>query len=401
MSKVFIIDAKRTALGTFGGTLKNEPASKLGAHVLKEMISINNLNPNNIDETIIGNILGAGQGMGPGRQVAIYAGIPVESPAYTINMICGSGMKAVMIGATDIMSEQADLVVAGGIENMSMAPYLINSNNRFGSKMGNQTIIDHMINDSLTDVFNQYHMGVTAENIAQRYNISREEQDEFAYTSQLRANQAIENGRFKDEIIPYKIKTRKGEVVFDTDEHLRLTSVEKLGMLRPAFKKDGTVTAGNSSGINDGASIMILASEEAVEKYNLKPIAEIIAFSQAGVDPAFMGLGPVPAIKKVMEKTGLSLDDISLFELNEAFASQSLGVIKELSDYYKKDKNWFMERTNLNGGAIALGHPVGASGNRIIVTLIHEMLKQKKEYGLASLCIGGGMGTAIVIRNLI
>ncbi|PWJ96641.1 acetyl-CoA C-acetyltransferase [Oceanotoga teriensis] len=401
MSKVFIIDAKRTALGTFGGTLKNEPASKLGAHVLKEMISINNLSPNNIDETIIGNILGAGQGMGPGRQVAIYAGIPVESPAYTINMICGSGMKAVMIGATDIMSEQADLVVAGGIENMSMAPYLINSNNRFGSKMGNQTVIDHMINDSLTDVFNQYHMGVTAENIAQKYNISREEQDEFAYTSQLRANQAIENGRFKDEIIPYKIKTRKGEVVFDTDEHPRLTSVEKLGMLRPAFKKDGTVTAGNSSGINDGASIMILASEEAVEKYNLKPIAEIIAFSQAGVDPAFMGLGPVPAIKKVMEKTGLSLDDISLFELNEAFASQSLGVIKELSDYYKKDKNWFMERTNLNGGAIALGHPVGASGNRIIVTLIHEMLKQKKEYGLASLCIGGGMGTAIVIRNLI
>jgi acetyl-CoA C-acetyltransferase len=284
---------------------------------------------------------------------------------------------------------------------MSQSPLLIDAKNRFGSKFGHQKIMDHMILDGLTDVFNNYHMGMTAENIAEKHRLTREEQDEFAVTSQNRAQKAIKEGRFKDEIIPYEIKTRKGVVVFDTDEHPRFNAtVEGLSKLRPAFKKDGSVTAGNSSGINDGASAIILASEEAVEKYNLKPIAELIAYDEAGVDPAYMGLGPVPAVKNVLAKNDISMDEIELIELNEAFASQSLGVIKELGEEYGKSKDWFIERTNVNGGAIALGHPIGASGNRIIVTLLHEMKKQGKNVGLASLCIGGGMGTAVVVRNI-
>jgi len=284
---------------------------------------------------------------------------------------------------------------------MSQAPLMVDSKNRFGSKFGHQKMMDHMILDGLTDVFNNYHMGMTAENIAEKHNLSREEQDEFAVTSQNRTQKAIEEGKFKDEIIPYEIKTRKGTLLFDTDEHPRLNAtLEGLAKLRPAFKKDGSVTAANASGINDGASAIILASEEAVEKYNLKPIAELVAYDEAAVDPAYMGLGPVPAVKNVLSKNNISIDDIDLIELNEAFAAQSLGVIKELSQEYSKNKNWFIERTNVNGGAIALGHPIGASGNRIIVTLLHEMKRQEKETGLASLCIGGGMGTAVVVRNI-
>jgi acetyl-CoA C-acetyltransferase len=401
LRKVYIVAAKRTAIGTFGGTLKNEPATKLGAHVVKTILEEANVKPEYVDKTIVGNVLQAGQGMGPGRQVALYAGIPESKPAYAVNMLCGSGMKSVMIGATDIKVGDAEIVVAAGMESMSQAPLLIDAKNRFGSKFGNQKIMDHMILDGLTDVFNNYHMGMTAENIAEKHRLTREEQDEFAVTSQNRAQKAIKEGRFKDEIIPYEIKTRKGVVVFDTDEHPRFNAtVEGLSKLRPAFKKDGSVTAGNSSGINDGASAIILASEEAVEKYNLKPIAELIAYDEAGVDPAYMGLGPVPAVKNVLAKNDISMDEIELIELNEAFASQSLGVIKELGEEYGKSKDWFIERTNVNGGAIALGHPIGASGNRIIVTLLHEMKKQGKNVGLASLCIGGGMGTAVVVRNI-
>lgn len=401
MRKVYIIAAKRTAIGTFGGGLKDEPATKLGAYVVKTILEESNVKPEYVDKTIVGNVLQAGQGMGPGRQVALYAGIPDSKPAYAVNMLCGSGMKSVMIGATDIKVGDAEIVVAAGIESMSQSPLLIDAKNRFGSKFGHQKILDHMILDGLTDVFNNYHMGMTAENIAEKHGLTREEQDEFAVTSQNRAQKSIEEGKFKDEIVPYEVKTRKGTVVFDTDEHPRFnTTLESLSKLNPAFKKDGTVTAGNSSGINDGASAIILASEEAVEKYNLKPIAELIAYDEAGVDPAYMGLGPVPAVKNVLSKNDISIDDIDLIELNEAFASQSLGVIKELGEEYGKTKDWFIERTNVNGGAIALGHPIGASGNRIIVTLLYEMKRQNKEIGLASLCIGGGMGTAVVVRNI-
>lgn len=401
MRKVFIIDAKRSAVGNFGGTLKDITAVNLGAEVVKELIKTNQIPVEKIDQTIIGNILTAGQGMGPGRQVSIYAGIPEEKPGYTVNMLCGSGMKSVMIGANDIKLGESDIVIAGGIESMSTSPYLLPYKARFGAKFGNIEILDHMIKDGLTDVFNNYHMGVTAENIAEKYSLSREEQDEFAANSQNKAINAIKDGKFKNEIIPIIIKNRKGDIIFNTDEFPREgITAEKLGKLRPAFKKDGTVTAGNASGINDGASALILASEEAVKEMNLKPIAEIIAYEQAGLDPAYMGLGPVPAIKKLLEKIDVNIEDISLFELNEAFAAQSLGVIKGLTEEFNLDKNWLLERTNVNGGAIALGHPIGASGNRIIVTLLHELQKRNETYGLASLCIGGGMGTAILVKNL-
>ena len=401
MSKVYIISAKRTAIGTFAGTLKDILAPKLGAEVIKKVIEDSKVRAENIDEVIVGNVLMAGQGMGPGRQASIYAGIPEDKPAYAVNMLCGSGMKSIMIGANDIKNGDADLVVAAGMESMSTAPYLLPYTTRFGTKFGPYQIQDHMILDGLTDVFNNYHMGVTAENIAKKYNISREEQDEFAYNSQMRAKMAIESGKFKGEIIPIEIKTKKESIIFEQDEHPRFdSSLEKLAKLKPAFIKDGTVTAGNSSGINDGASAVLLASEEAVEKFGLKPIAELVGYNQAGVDPAYMGLGPVPAIKGLLEKLTMSLDQMELIELNEAFAAQSLGVVTELSSIYGKSKEWFLERTNVNGGAIALGHPIGASGNRIVVTLLHEMKKRNIEYGLASLCIGGGMGTAVVIKNV-
>jgi len=399
MKKVFIVGAKRTAIGTFGGTLKDVPAVDLGVTASKAAIEQSKVDPKNIEETIMGCILTANQGMGPGRQVSIGAGVPIESPAYLVNMLCGSGMKSTMIGAQDILFGEADLVLTGGMENMSISPYMLDRA-RFGYRMGNGTIVDHMIRDGLTDVFNDYHMGVTAENLAEKYGISRLEQDEFALESQNRAKEAIAAGRFKDEIAPVVIKGRKGDVVFDTDEHPRETSMEILEKLRPAFKKDGSVTAGNSSGINDGASATILASEEAVEKFGLKPIAEIVAYAQAGVDPAFMGYGPVPAVEKALKKASLDIKAIDLIELNEAFASQSLSVLKGLMEIYGVSKEWLLERTNVNGGAIALGHPIGASGNRIIVTLLHLMEKRNLEFGLASLCIGGGMGTAVVVKRV-
>jgi len=400
LRKVYIVGAKRTAIGTFGGSLKDVPAVQLAVAASKAAIEQANVNPEWIDETIVGNILMAGQGMGPGRQVSIYSGVPAEKPGYTVNMLCGSGMKAIMIGAVDIMANQAEIVLAGGMESMSTAPYLL-PKARFGYRLGDGQIIDHMVFDGLTDVFNMYHMGVTAENLVEKYGITRQEQDEFAYKSQMKARKAIETGRFKDEIVPFVIKDRKGDKIFDTDEHPRFdTTLEALAKLRPAFKKDGTVTAGNASGINDGASATVLASEDAVKKYGLKPLAEIIAFAQHGVDPSIMGIGPVGAISKALKCANLKLTDIQLIELNEAFAAQSIAVLKDLKNEHGVTDDWLEERVNVNGGAIALGHPIGASGNRITVTLLYEMKKRNLELGLASLCIGGGMGTAIIIRNI-
>ncbi|WGS65323.1 acetyl-CoA C-acetyltransferase [Marinitoga aeolica] len=401
MEKVYIVGAKRTAIGSFGGTLKDKKAAELGAEAIKAALEQAGVAPEQVDHTVAGNVLMAGQGMGPARQAAIYAGIPVEKPAYTVHMVCGSGMKAIMLAANEIKLGNAEIVVAAGMESMSNAPMLLPAKARFGLKFGNIEMIDHMVYDGLTDVFNQYHMGITAENLVEKYGLTREEQDEFAAISQQRAEKAIKEGKFKDEIVPIEIKTRKETKIFDTDEYPRFgTTKETLAKLRPAFKKDGTVTAGNSSGINDGASAMILASESAVKKYGLKPLAEIIAYEQGGVDPSIMGIGPVAAITNLVEKKGIKLEQMELLELNEAFAAQSIAVIKELSEKYGVTKEWFMERTNVNGGAIALGHPIGASGNRITVTLLYEMKKRNLEYGLASLCIGGGMGTAIVIKNI-
>ncbi len=400
MRKVYVVGAKRTAIGTFAGSLKDIPAVQLGVVAAKAAMEQANIKPEIVDETIVGCILTAGQGMGPGRQVSVYAGVPVEKPGYTVNMLCGSGMKALMIGALDIMAGEAEIVLAGGIENMSMAPYLL-PKARFGYRLGNGEIIDHMVFDGLTDVFNMYHMGVTAENLVEKYGISREEQDLFAYKSQMKAKKAIENGKFKDEIAPVVIKDKKGEKIFDTDEHPRFdTTLETLSKLKPAFKPNGTITAGNASGINDGASMTVLASEDAVKKYGLKPLAEIVAFAQHGVDPSIMGIGPVGAISKALQKAKMKLNEIDLMELNEAFAAQSLAVLRDLKKEHGITDEWIEERVNVNGGAIALGHPIGASGNRIIVTLLYEMKKRHAKLGLASLCIGGGMGTAVIIRNI-
>ncbi|MGF6906013.1 acetyl-CoA C-acetyltransferase [Fusobacterium sp. PH5-44] len=401
MSKVYIVAAKRSAIGTFLGGLSTLTPGELGGLVAKEVMKDAGIDPKDLDEVIIGNVLMAGQKQGVGRQVAINAGVPVEVPAYSINIICGSGMKSVINGYTNIKAGEADLLLVGGTEVMSGAGHILPSGIRKGHKMGNITAIDHMVNDALTDAFNNIHMGITAENVADKYNITREQQDEFSYKSQVNAIAAIDGGKFKDEIIPITISTRKGDVIVDTDEHPnRKTTPEVLAKLKPAFKKDGSVTAGNASGLNDGASMMVIASEEAVKKYNLKPLVEIIGTGTGGVDPVIMGMGPVPAINKALNKANMKLNEIGLIELNEAFAAQSLGVITELAEQHGVDKKWFDERTNVNGGAIALGHPVGASGNRITVTLIHEMKKRGVDFGLASLCIGGGMGTAIILKNV-
>ncbi|MCD6254327.1 MAG: acetyl-CoA C-acetyltransferase [Thermotogae bacterium] len=399
---VYIVGAKRTAIGTFGGSLKDIPAPQLASIAIKEALKQAGVLPEEVDETIVGNILMAGQGMGPGRQASIYSGIPAEKPAYAVNMLCGSGMKAIMIGATDITVGEANIVVAAGMENMSEAPYLVPYKTRFGSRFGNMELVDHMVWDGLTDVFNGVHMGLTAETLADEFNISREEQDLFAYESQMKAKKAIEAGRLKDEIVPVTVKTRKGEFVFDTDEHPRFdTTLEKLARLKPAFKKGGTVTAGNASGINDGASAVILASEKAVEKFGLKPLARIIGWAQAGVDPMRMGIGPVPATEKLFKKTKYSFGDVELIELNEAFAAQSLAVLKSWEKLFGVSKDEILKKTNVNGGAIAFGHPIGASGNRIVVTLLYEMKKRGLKLGLATLCIGGGMGTAVLVENLV
>ncbi len=398
--KVYIVGAKRTAIGAFGGSLKNIPAPRLGATAIKAAIEQAKIVPEEVNETIVGNVLMAGQGMGPGRQASMYAGIPAEVPAFTVHMVCGSGMKAIMIGATDIIAEEADLVVAAGMENMSQAPYLLPAKVRFGAKFGDMKLVDHMIYDGLTDVFNQVHMGITAEEIAKRLKISRQEQDEYALESQNRARKAIAAGKLKDEIVSIEVKEKKGMRIFDVDEGPRETNLEKLAKLRSAFKKDGTVTAGNSSTINDAASAVILASEDYVKAHGLKPLAEIISWGQGGVDPMIMGLGPVPATDNALKKAKLSFKDIGLFEANEAFAVQTLGVMRNWERMYSVTKDYIMERTNVNGGAIAFGHPLGCSGNRITVTLLYEMIKRDLEFGLATLCIGGGMGTAVILKRV-
>ena len=398
--KVYIVGAKRSPIGAFLGTLKDVHPSEMGAQVLKVLLDETKVPLEKIDEVIVGNILPANIGQGIARQVAIKAGVPVTVPAYTVNMVCGSGMKTIMNAYMGIQAGISNIVVSGGVESMSGAPFMVSGKIRSGNKMGNMELIDHMIGDALTDAFGNMHMGITAENIVAKYNLTREEQDQFAINSQEKAIKAIDQGKFKDEIVPIVIKGRKGDVIFDTDEYPnRATSYEALSKLRPAFVKDGSVTAGNSSGINDGASFVIVASEEAVNKYNLPVLAEVVAIGQGGVDPNYMGMGPVPAINNMLENCEYSLKDIELFELNEAFAAQSLGVVKELANIHQVTESEILDKTNVNGGAIALGHPVGVSGNRIVVTLVHEMIKQDKKLGLASLCIGGGMGTAVIIKR--
>lgn len=401
MEKVFIVAAKRTAIGKFLGSLSSFTPGELGAIVIRNLLSETGIDPKNIDSVIVGNVLSAGQAQGVARQCSIKAGIPAEVPAYSINMVCGSGMKSVMNGYADIVSGAANLVIAGGTECMSNAGFVLPGNIRDGIKMSNIQAIDHMVNDGLTDAFQNYHMGITAENIAEKYSLSREAQDAFAYSSQVKAIKSVDAGVFDNEIVPVEIVTRKETIVFNRDEFPnRGSSPEKLAKLRPAFKKDGSVTAGNASGINDGASFVILASESSVKEHGLKPIAQIIAHGQGGVDPSIMGMGPVPAIRMALKNANLKLSDMEIIELNEAFAAQSLGVITELINEHGVSREWIDERCNLNGGAIALGHPIGASGNRILVSLVHALKANKKEIGLASLCIGGGMGTALIIKSL-
>jgi len=401
MTKTYIIGAKRSAIGSFLGTLKNTSPVDLGSTVVKALLKETKVNPENVDELICGNILSANLGQGVARQISINAGIPQEVCAYSINMLCGSGLKAVVNAVSSIQNGFADIIVAGGAENMSFSPMLMPSNVRSGVKMGEIKMVDHMLRDALTDAFTGDHMGVTAENIAAKHSITRQEQDEFAIDSQKKAIEAVDNNRFADEIVPIEIRQRRDTVVFDTDEYPnRTTNKEKLSKLRAVFKKDGSVTAGNASGINDGAAFVVVASEEAVKKYNLEPMAEVVGMGQGGVDPQYMGLGPVPAIKNALKNADMKLEDMELIELNEAFAAQSIGVVKELVGEHKVDKDELMKITNVNGGAIALGHPVGASGSRILVTLLHEMKKRNNKYGLASLCIGGGMGVALVVKGL-
>ena len=401
MNKVYLVSAKRSAIGSMLGTLKELSPTYLGAEVLKAALAEGGVKPEWLNEVVVGNVLPAGVKQGPARQVAIGAGVPVEIPAYSINMVCGSGMKAVMNATIAIKSGMADLVAAGGTEVMSGAPYLVPGKTRWGAKMGDMKLLDHMILDSLTDAFGNMHMGITAENVAARFGLTREMQDEFAINSQRKAIEAQDAGKFKDEIHPLTVKAGRKEIVFDQDEYInRTTTLEKLGTLRPAFKPDGTVTAGNASGINDGASFVILASEAAVEKYGLKPMAEVVGIGQGGVEPDVMGLGPVPAVRNALINAGMKLSEIELLELNEAFAAQSLGVVRLLSEEHGESEEAILSRCNVNGGAIALGHPVGASGNRIIVTLAHELRRSGKTYGLASLCIGGGMGTAVILKRI-
>ena len=402
MSKVYICAAKRTAIGSMLGTLKNVHPADFGSVVVKNLLKESNLAPEHVDELICGNVLSAGRGQGFGRQVAIKAGIPQEVPAYSLNMVCGSGMKALINAYSSIKAGLSNVIIAGGSENMSSAPYLIPESTRQGVKMGGFKVVDHMIYDALTDAYSGVHMGVTAENINRLYGITREEQDKFAFSSQQKAIKAVDEGKFKEEIVPVVVKDRKGEIVFDTDEFPnRTTTLEKLATLRPAFEKDGSVTAGNASGINDGAAFFLVASEDAVKKYNLPVLAEVVGVGQGGVDPQVMGLGPVEAIGNVLKNTGMKLEDIDVLELNEAFAAQSIGVVRELAKRHNVKEEDIFNKTNLNGGAIALGHPVGASGARIIVTLIHLMKNNENfKYGLASLCIGGGMGTAVIIKKI-
>lgn len=390
--EVVIVSAVRTAVGAFGGTLKDITPAELGATVIKGAVAKAGLSPDVVDEVLFGSVLQAGYGQGIARQSWIKAGFPEAVPCTTVNMICGSGLKTVSMAVQSILAGDNEVVVAGGTENMSMAPYLIKSG-RWGQRMGNGELYDVMVMDGLWEAFNNYHMGMTAENIVEKWGISREEQDEVAYLSQKKAAQARDTGRFKDEIVPVYIPQRKGDpICFDEDEYIKETTKEKLAALRPAFKRDGgSVTAGNASGINDGASCVVVMSKEKADALGLKPLCTIVGYASAGVDPKIMGIGPVPASKKALEKAGIDVSQLDLVEANEAFAAQAIAVCRDL--------NLDTEKVNVNGGAIAIGHPIGASGNRILVTLIHELEKRQGTYGLATLCIGGGMGEALVIKR--
>ena len=387
---VVITSAVRTAIGSLGGTLKNIPAYKLGSSVISSAIKKSNLKPSEIDEVIMGHVLTGGAGQNPARQAAIESKLPKEIPSYVVNQVCGSGLRSIASGYHSILSDNSNIVIAGGQESMSQAPHVVHLRN--GKKLGDTELVDSMIKDGLWDAFNGYHMGITAENVAQQFQVTRKDQDKFAFDSQSKALKAQKENKFNDEIVPYEIELKKGNTTFNKDEPPRATtSLDTLSRLRGAFKKDGTVTAGNASGINDGAAAVILMSKEEAEKGGLKPLAEIKSWASCGVDPSIMGTGPIPSSKKALEIAGWSSKDLELIEGNEAFAAQSCAVVKELS--------LPMEKVNVNGGSIALGHPIGASGTRIFVTLIHEMIKRDSKKGLATLCIGGGMGVAMCIER--
>ena len=387
---VVITSAVRTAIGSLGGTLKNIPAYKLGSSVISSAIKKSNLKPSEIDEVIMGHVLTGGAGQNPARQASIESKLPKEIPSYVVNQVCGSGLRSIASGYHSILSNNSNIVIAGGQESMSQAPHVVHLRN--GKKLGDTELVDSMIKDGLWDAFNGYHMGITAENVAQQFQVTRKDQDKFAYESQSKALKAQKENKFDEEIVPYEIELKKGNTIFNKDEHPRATtSLDTLSRLRGAFKKDGTVTAGNASGINDGAAAVILMSREEAEKRGLKPLAEIKSWASCGVDPSIMGTGPIPSSKKALEIAGWNSKDLDLIEANEAFAAQSCAVVRELS--------LPMEKVNVNGGSIALGHPIGASGTRIFVTLIHEMLKRDSKKGLATLCIGGGMGVAMCIER--
>ncbi len=390
MQEVYITHAKRTATGSFLGSLSTVPAPRLGAEIIKAILTESDIERELIDEIILGQVLTGGLGQNPARQSSIYAGMPVELPAMTINKVCGSGLKAVALAANAIKAGEGDLIIAGGQENMSLAMH--GSYLRGGSKFGDAKLIDFMMYDGLTDVFSGEMMGVTAENIASQFKISREDQDKFALASQIKASKAQQSGKFKDEIVPVEVKIKKENIVFASDEGIRESStLEGLAKLKPAFKADGSVTAGNSSTINDGAAGLLVASAAAVKKYNLKPLARIVSYAQCGVEPSIMGTGPVPASKKALTKAGWKPEDLDLIEANEAFAAQA--------EYVNRQMRWDVNKVNINGGAIALGHPIGASGARLLVTLLHEMKRIKAKKGLVTLCIGGGMGIAMCLEK--
>lgn len=392
MRDVVIVGAARTAIGKFGGTLKGVPARELGAISIKGALDKAGVKAEAVDEVIMGCVLQGGLGQNVARQMMLDAGLPVETPCFTINKVCGSGLRAVELAAQIIKAGDAEIIVAGGAENMSATAYAMPAG-RWGARMNNTQMVDMMVNDGLWDAFNNYHMGITAENVAEQWGLTREALDEFSVISQNRAEAAIVEGKFKDEIVPVTIPQRKGDpIVFDTDEHLtKGSTIEKVAKLRPAFKKDGIVTAANASGINDSGAAVVVMSKEKADELGLKPMATIKSYASAGVDPSIMGVGPVPATKKALAKADLTIEDIDLVEANEAFAAQSLAV--------RKDLGLDPEKTNVNGGAIALGHPIGASGCRILVTLLYEMQRRNSKYGLATLCIGGGMGTSLIVER--
>lgn len=393
MREVVIASAVRTAIGKFGGSLLPLSAPELGAIVIKEALKRANVPGEKVDEVIFGNVLQAGLGQNPARQASIKAGLPIEVPAFTVNKVCGSGLKCVELAAQSILAGDNDIVVAGGMESMSNAPFVTSGKARWGLRMGDSKLVDVMIKDGLWDAFNNYHMGITSENVAEKFGVTREDQDEVSARSQQRAIAAIKSGAFKDEIVPVTIKTKKGETVFDTDEFPREgTTTEILAKLRPAFKQGGTVTAGNASGLNDGAAALVIMSAEKAQELGIKPMAKILSYASAGVEPAIMGIGPIPASRKALSKAGLEVKDLDLIEANEAFAAQFVEVGREL--------NFDPDKVNVNGGAIALGHPIGASGARILVTLLYALKNRDKKLGLATLCIGGGMGTSAVVEML-